>query len=249
MGAVTLTITDGVGHIELNRPEAANTVDMALASGLREAVAAAAADEGVRAVLLSGAGARFCTGGDIGSFVDAEDSRAYLHALAVEAGAAVAALEDLTKPVVVAVHGAVAGGGLGIMLGGDLVVAQEGTKFVFAYPSIGLTPDCGVSYLLPRALGQQRALAFALSGRPLSAQDAQAQGLVAEVVPDARARAQEAAQTLADGATGAYGDARRLLRSSWSRTREEMAADEATTLSTHGAGDEAQALFTRFLSR
>lgn len=246
---VTLTVTDGVGHIELNRPDASNTIDMALATGLREAVAAVAEDEAVRAVLLSGAGARFCSGGDIGSFVDAEDSQGYLHALAVEAGAAVAALEDLRKPVVVAVHGAVAGGGLGVMLGGDLVIAQEGTKLVFAYPAIGLTPDCGVSYLLPRAMGQQRALAFALSGRPLSAPDALAQGLVAEVVPDALGRARETAQALADVAAGAFGDARRLLRASWVRDRDETAADEARTLSKHGAGAEAQALFARFLGR
>lgn len=247
--AVTLTVADGVGHIQLNRPDAANTVDMPLATGLREAVASVAADDEVRAVLLSGAGARFCSGGDIGSFADEEDSQAYLHALAVEAGAAVAGLEDLHKPVVVAVHGAVAGGGLGIMLGGDLVIAQEGTKLVFAYPAIGLTPDCGVSYLLPRAMGQQRALAFALSGRPLSADEALAQGLVGEVAPDALARAEEAARALAAGAAGAFGDARRLLRTSWVRDREDMAADEATTLSTHGMGEEAQALFAKFLKR
>ena len=244
---VTLTVTDGVGHIQLNRPDAANTVNMPLATGVRQAVADVAADDAVRAVLLSGAGARFSTGGDIGSFTDAGDPQTYLHDLAVEAGLAVAALEDLDKPVVVAVHGAVAGGGLGFMLGGDLVVAQEGTKFVFAYPAIGLTPDCGVSYLLPRAVGQQRALAFALSGRPWSSEEALAHGLVGEVVPDALARASEAARALADGAAGAFGDARRLLRSSWSRARADMAADEATTLSTHGAGEEAQELFARFL--
>ncbi len=246
---VTLTVTDGVGHIQLNRPDAANTVNMPLATGVREAVAAVAADDAVGAVLLSGAGARFCTGGDIGSFTAADAPQAYLHDLAVEAGQAVAALEDLDKPVVVAVHGAVAGGGLGFMLGGDLVIAQEGTTFVFAYPAIGLTPDCGVSYLLPRAVGQQRALAFALSGRPWSADEALAHGLVGEVVPDALGRAREAARAIAGGAAGAFGDARRLLRSSWSRERADMAADEAATLSSHGSGAEAQALFAAFLGR
>lgn len=248
MAAVELTVTDGVGHIQLNRPEAANGIDMALATGLREAVAAAAADDTVRAVLLTGAGTRFCSGGDIGSFVD-EDDTTYLQRLADEAGAAVMALEDLHKPVVTAVQGAVAGGGLGIMLGGDAIIAQEGTKFVFAYPGIGLTPDCGVSYLLPRAMGQQRALAFALSGRPLSAQDALAQGLVTEVVEDAQARGLELATSLAQGAAGAFGDARRLLRASWTRDRATSAADEAATLSARGQGEEARALFAKFLGR
>ncbi|WP_114204221.1 enoyl-CoA hydratase/isomerase family protein [Janibacter anophelis] len=248
MTAVTYTVTDGIAHVELNRPEAANGIDMALATGLREAVEAARDDDAVRVVLLTGAGKRFCGGGDIAGFVDEEDP-SYLQRLAEEAGAAVIALEDLAKPVVVAVQGAVAGGGLGLMLGGDLVVAQEGTKFVFAYPAIGLTPDCGVSYLLPRAIGQQRALAFALSGQPLSAQDAQAQGLVAEVVEDAGARAREIATALAKGAAGAFGDSRRLLRASWTRDRATSAADEAQTLSSRGQGEEARALFAQFLGR
>ncbi|MGN7247333.1 enoyl-CoA hydratase/isomerase family protein [Janibacter anophelis] len=248
MTAVACTVTDGIAHIELNRPEAANGIDMALATGLREAVEAARDDDAVRVVLLTGAGKRFCGGGDIAGFVDEEDP-SYLQRLAEEAGAAVIALEDLAKPVVVAVQGAVAGGGLGLMLGGDLVVAQEGTKFVFAYPAIGLTPDCGVSYLLPRAIGQQRALAFALSGRPLSAQDAQAQGLVAEVVEDAGARAREIATALAKGAAGAFGDSRRLLRASWTRDRATSAADESQTLSSRGQGEEARALFAQFLGR
>lgn len=248
MTAVACTVTDGIAHIELNRPEAANGIDMALATGLREAVEAARDDDAVRVVLLTGAGKRFCGGGDIAGFVDEEDP-SYLQRLAEEAGAAVIALEDLAKPVVVAVQGAVAGGGLGLMLGGDLVVAQEGTKFVFAYPAIGLTPDCGVSYLLPRAIGQQRALAFALSGQPLSAQDAQAQGLVAEVVEDAGARAREIATALAKGAAGAFGDSRRLLRASWTRDRAASAADEARTLSAKGQGEEARALFDKFLGR
>lgn len=248
MAAVALTVADGVGHIELNRPEAANGIDMSLATGLREAVEAARDDDAVRVVLLTGAGKRFCGGGDIAGFVDEEDP-AYLQRLAEEAGAAVMGLEDLAKPVVTAVHGAVAGGGLGLMLGGDMIIAQEGTKFVFAYPSIGLTPDCGVSYLLPRAIGQQRALAFALSGRPMSAQDALTQGLVAEVVEDAVGRATEVAQTLAKGAAGAFGDSRRLLRSSWTRDRATSAADEAATLSRRGQGEEARALFAQFLGR
>lgn len=248
MAAVELTVTDGIGHIELNRPDASNTVDMALATGLREAVTAAAADDAVRTVLLSGAGPRFCSGGDIRSFVDADDPT-YLRRLADEAGAAVIALEDLDKPVVTAVQGAVAGGGLGIMLGGDVIVAEEGTKFVFAYPAIGLSPDCGVSYLLPRAMGQQRALAFALSGRPLAADEARAHGLVAEVVPDALVRARELAAGLAKGAPGAFGDSRRLLRDSWTRDRAASAEAEAATLSRRGQSEEAKALFAKFLGR
>ena len=96
---------------------------------------------------------------------------------------------------------------------------------------------------------RQRALAFALSGRPLSADDALAQGLVAEVVEDAVGRAREVATSMAKGASGAFGDSRRLLRSSWTRDRATSAADEAATLSRRGQGEEARALFAQFLGR
>lgn len=247
--AVTLTVADGVGHIQLNRPEAANTLDMPLASGLRAAATAVAEDDAVRAVLFTGAGARFCGGGDIAAIAGADDAGEYLHALAMEVDAAVQALESLAKPVVSAVHGAVAGGGLGLMLCGDAIVAQDGTKFVFAYPAIGLSPDCGTSRSLPRAMGQQRALAFALSGRPLSAEAALTQGLVTEVAANAQDRGLELATTLAKGASAALGDARRLLRAGWSGTREEVSAEEAATISSRVTTPEAQELLAAFLKR
>lgn len=95
-----------------------------------------------------------------------------MHELALLLDGVLRSLSSMTKPVVCAVHGAVAGAGLGVMLSCDLVVTDPGTKFVFAYPAIGLTPDCGVSYLLPRAIGSHRALGFALSGRPITSETA-----------------------------------------------------------------------------
>ena len=105
MAAVEYTVADGVAHIELNRPESANALDLALGVALREAAERAAEDEGVRAVVLSGAGKRFCGGGDIASFADSKDTAGDLYELAVAGDAAVAALEALAKPVAVAVHG------------------------------------------------------------------------------------------------------------------------------------------------
>lgn len=249
MSAVTYTVTDGIAHVELNRPDAANTIDMALAVELGEAAARAGQDESVGAVLLSGAGARFCGGGDISSFADAQDPPAFLGELAATADASVLALETLDKPVVAAVQGAVAGGGLGIMLAADVVIAAEGTKFVFAYPGIGLSPDCGSSISLPRAMGQHRALAFALRGAPMGADQAREQGLVAEVVADPLARAQELAAMWVAGASGAYGQTRRLLRAGSLRSREESGVDEAETIRMRAAEPETQALFDAFLGR
>ena len=125
-----------------------------------------------------------------------------------------------------------------------------GTKFVFAYPGIGLTPDCGVSYLLPRAIGSHRALRFALGGQPISrGRRAQEWGLVTEVAEDAPARARELVTGLAGAAAGALGDVRRLLRAGWELDREATGAEEARTISSRVSGAEAQALIARFVGR
>jgi 2-(1,2-epoxy-1,2-dihydrophenyl)acetyl-CoA isomerase len=246
---VTLEVTDGVAHLRLDRPDAANALDLSTARALRSLVADAADDLAVRAVLVTGSGRRFCAGGDVASFVAASDPSAYLHELATEADAAVRALAALEKPVVAAVHGAVAGAGLAVMLSCDLVVADPGTSFVFAYPGIGLTPDCGVSYLLPRAIGQQRALHFALSGRPATAAEALEWGMVTEVAEEPADRAFALAASLASGPAVALGQVRRLLRGGWEATRAEVGAEEARTISAMVRGEEAQRLIEAFVRR
>lgn len=246
---VSLRVAAGVGHLRLERPEAANSLDLPTARALRSAVEEAGADPAVRALLVSGAGSRFCAGGDVASFAAAADPAAYLHELASEADAAVRALSEVEKPVVAAVHGAVAGAGLAVMLSCDVVVADPATSFVFAYPAIGLTPDCGVSFLLPRAIGQQRALRFALSGRAATAAQALEWGLVTDLAPDPEVRAGELATAMADGPSGALGQVRRLLRAGWESSRVDVGAEEARTISEMARGEEAQALVRAFVRR
>lgn len=246
---VTYAVDDGVAHLELNRPDSANALDLPLARALRARVQEVATDDAVRAVLITGSGARFCAGGDVGSFVAAPDPAAYLRDLATEADAALQALAALDKPVVASVHGAVAGAGLALMLSCDLVVADPRTKFVFAYPGIGLTPDCGVSWLLPRAIGSHRALSFALSGQVLTAGTAQDWGLVTEVADDPVVRSRSLAGSFAAGPAQALGQTRRLLRASWEADRVTAGAEEARTISEMVGGDEARGLIARFLAR
>lgn len=245
---VDLTTADGVVHVRLNRPEAANTINMPMAAALGEAVERIALDGSIKVVLLSAAGSRFCAGGDIRTMAEADRKGEYIHDLAATADAAVQRLESLHKPVVAAVHGAVAGAGLGIMLAADVIIAAETTKFVYAYPAIGLTADCGASRSLPRALGLQRALAFALSGKPMSADQAVAQGLVTELADDPLARAREVAARWATGAPEAMGTARQLLRESADFTRKEMGRREATSMGERLETPEAHHLVTTFLS-
>lgn len=249
MARVEYDAADGVAHIRLNRPKASNAFDLDTTREFAAAVARSGEDTDVRAVIVSGAGSRFCAGGDVARFAAAEDQPAYIHQLAVELDAAFRDLSALEKPVVAAVQGAVAGAGLALMLSCDVVVATASTKFVFAYPGIGFTPDCGLSYLLPRAIGQQRALTFSLVGMPASASEALARGLVGEVAEDAEARATELVRTFAAGPTTALGQVRRLMRQGWETDRAETGLEEARTITEMVKGAEAQALINEFVSR
>lgn len=246
---VTLNITDGIAQLQLNRPAEANTINMPLAEALLGAATRLQAADDVRAVVLSGAGARFCGGGDIGAFMEAPDQQQFLSDLATAADTAVQVLESLPIPIVAAVHGAVAGGGLGIMLAADVVVAAGDTKFVFAYPDIGITPDCGASASLERAMGSHRALAFALSGAAIFADQAQAQGLVTEVAADPLARALQIAQSWSARAAGALGATRLLMRQNAQLPRAEVGQREAVSIGDRMMSAEAQRLVEQFFSR
>ena len=239
-------------RIVLDRPEAANTFDIPATLALREAIDRAEGEE-FSAVLLTGEGGRFCAGGDITSFLAAPEGErtASLHELATTLEAELRRLADLPKPVVAAVHGAVAGAGLAFLLSSDIVVAARSTKFVWAYAGVGLTPDCGVSYLLPRAVGLQRALDFAIGGAAITAETARDWGLVTRVAEDEEVQevAADLARTLAAGPTGSYGHAARLLRAAFEVDRDTHAADEAATITARITTPEAKALIERFLGR
>ncbi|PWU62266.1 enoyl-CoA hydratase [Micromonospora globispora] len=244
-------IADGVAEIELNRPDSSNAVDLPTARALDAAVADAAADPRVRAVLVTGAGRRFCAGGDLSAVLAAADPAAYLESLVAALDGALHRLRALEVPVVGAVQGAVAGAGLAVLLSCDVVVAAPSTKFVMAYSGVGLTPDCGVSWLLPRAIGQQRALDLALTGRVLSAPEAEQWGLVNEVARSdgAAVRARALAREMSAGSASALGQAKRLLRASWDTTPVEASADEAQTITRAITTAEAQDLIRAFSRR
>jgi len=211
--ATVLTSRDGaVAHIRFNRPAALNAIDLDLARSFRAACGALAQDPSVRAVVLSGQGRAFMAGGDLAALQQdpvplASDLIDHMHA-------AISILVALPAPVIASVHGAVAGGGLGLALACDLCIAAEGTRLSMAYPLIGTSPDCGTSWGLARTLGLRQALQFALLGQTLDAAHALRLGLVSQVVP-ADALEHEAASLaarLAAGPTAALGRTKRLLR-------------------------------------
>jgi len=245
---VTCVIENGLGLITLARPERSNALDLRAADAFMSAVEQTAADE-VRAVLVRGEGERFCAGGDVVSMAAASDPSSYLFELAGRLGEVLARLSALTKPVIAAVHGAVAGAGLAVLLSCDVVIAARETKFAMAYAGVGLTPDCGVSYLLPRAVGQQRALELAITGRALTAAEAYGWGMVTELAEDPEAayeRGLSLAREMAAAPSYALAQAKRLIRQSWTVTPAASLADEAKTISRAVREPTAQLLIEKF---
>ena len=246
MSSVTLRKSQGVGHLELNRPDAANALNLEMARLLVELVTSAGEDDDITAVLVTGAGARFCGGGDVVAMAAQSDPTAYVQELADTVDAALRQLSDLSKPVVCAVHGAVAGAGIAVMLSCDVIMAAPGTTFGMAYSKVGLTPDCGTSWLLPRAIGLQRALNLGLTGRALSAEEAADWGLVSEVVTEPAAAARRLAAEMAAGPAQALGQTRRLLRSSYTRDRAAAGVDESRTIASSVTTEFAQQALLKF---
>lgn len=246
---VDLAIREGIAHLTLTRPESANAFDLPTATAFGQAVDQIADSSDVRAVVLSGQGKRFCAGGDVASFDAADDPQAYIRELADVLDGAMQRFAALPVATVVAVQGAAAGAGLSVMLGADVIVAARSTKFVTAYASIGLTPDVGLSWLLPRAIGQVRALDLLLTGRVLDGPTALDWGLVTELTDDdPLVRAQEIAATIASGPAQALGQARRLVRNAWSTSRSEAGDDESRTIADRVGTEEAQELIGAFLA-
>ncbi|MEZ3159495.1 enoyl-CoA hydratase/isomerase family protein [Microbacterium sp. BWT-B31] len=215
--AVIRTTQNGVATITLNQPQSGNALTVELATALADASEAAGADADVAVIVLQGAGPRFCVGGDLRSIRDADDPEAYLRVLIGEAHRAILALHEVDKPVIVALQGAVAGGGLGLSLVADLAYADSSTRFTFAYPAVGLTVDCGSSWLLPRVVGARRALQMALTADSVGIEEAVRVGLVSEHAENdaPQSRAAEVAARLAAAAPGAAGVCRRLMRDGW----------------------------------
>jgi 2-(1,2-epoxy-1,2-dihydrophenyl)acetyl-CoA isomerase len=200
--------------ITLDRPQRANALDLATALQLRDAVGTI--DDGVGCVLLRGEGSAFCVGGDVRDFAVAPEPGKFLGELAEVVHGAVAGLAATPVPVVVAVHGWAAGAGMSLAACADLVLAGESARFRTAYTALGLSPDCGLTWTLPRLVGRARATDLLLTNRPVGAAEAAAIGLVARVVPDDAllAQAQALATELASGPTAAFGQIKRLLEAS-----------------------------------
>ncbi|MBN7793437.1 enoyl-CoA hydratase/isomerase family protein [Microbacterium esteraromaticum] len=236
---ILFTVDDGLARLTLNRPASLNAFDADLAMAWRDVTAEAVGRDDVRAILLDAAGRAFCAGGDVVAMATTMGSGADITSLAHVINEGILSLTQSAIPVVAAAHGTTAGGGLGILMCSDYAVVGASSKIGSLYANIGLTPDLSVSAQLARAVGERRALQLVLQDRLLSAEEAVEWGLVAEAVAAAdadaeadavRARAEQIARFWLAGAAGAYGQAKRLVRSQPSRSFAEQLAEEARSI-------------------
>jgi 2-(1,2-epoxy-1,2-dihydrophenyl)acetyl-CoA isomerase len=217
MASILASLETGVLTITLNRPDKLNAFNPEMHEQLRAALEQADAPE-VRAVLLTGAGRAFCAGQDL-STRKVSPGAAPID-LAVSLGSdynpLVRRLRELPKPVVCAVNGTAAGAGANIALACDLVIAARSASFVQAFSKIGLLPDSGGTWFLPRLVGSARAAGLALLGEKLSAEDAAAWGLIWKVVDDdaLASETKQIAKQLAEGPTSGYGLLKQALYAS-----------------------------------
>jgi 2-(1,2-epoxy-1,2-dihydrophenyl)acetyl-CoA isomerase len=215
------SIEDNVGTITLNRPQVLNALNLDMAQQLLSVLTQFSREDRVRAVVLKGAGRVFSSGGDIRAMLDGvregEDRAAYFRAPLAAFGEVTLALRRIRKPVLAAVHGAVAGVAFNLMLGCDLKIATETTRFTQAFIKIGLSPDGGGTWFLPRLVGYARASELTLLPIELSAATAQEWGLINWVVPeeDFVKRVKEVALELSKQPRDAMGRAKYLLNSAY----------------------------------
>jgi len=214
-------------RVEMNRPDRLNAFDIPSLLTLRKTLETAATDREVRAVLLTGAGRAFCAGGDVAA-MDEYRQRNQLpelfHSLTAEMELSVREIMGMPKPVVAALPGVAAGGGLSLALAADWRIASESAVLVPAFPALGAVPDGGLTYFLPHFLGIGLAQELLFTNARVPAARAKELGLVHEVVPLAElpGRAWARAEELAAGPTFAYGWTKRLLHSAFSESAESQ---------------------------
>jgi 2-(1,2-epoxy-1,2-dihydrophenyl)acetyl-CoA isomerase len=223
-----------VATITLNRPQALNALNRDLTLALRDCVYSAEQDSSTNCVVLRG-GEHFMAGGDLKWFKalsegkSAAANRAQFEGFIHEAHAVILGLRRMPKPVIASVRGAVAGFGMSLMMATDLAIAADNAYFTLAYTLIGVSPDGGSTFALPRIVGQKKAMEIALLGERFDAATAERLGLVNRVVPKEKLEEETAklAARLAQGPTAVYGRTKALLAGSLGASLESQLQREA----------------------
>ena len=176
--------SEAIGHITLNRPASFNSFNRQMAFDLQNVLAECAKDPEIRAIVITGEGKAFCAGQDLVEVTNPELHPGFKAILDEHYAPIIRAIRNLEKPVIAAVNGVAAGAGANIALACDIVLAKESASFIQAFSGIGLIPDSGGTFFLPRLVGFQKALALAMLGDRVFAKDAEQMGMIYKSVPD-----------------------------------------------------------------
>jgi 2-(1,2-epoxy-1,2-dihydrophenyl)acetyl-CoA isomerase len=225
---IKLEIEGSVLKITLNRPDKFNSFNREMALQLQEALDNAATNKAIRAVYLTGEGKAFCAGQDLSEAIDASGP-GIERIVREHYNPIIQKIRTLEKPVVCAVNGVAAGAGANIALACDIVIAGTSVAFIQAFSKIGLIPDSGGTFFLPRLIGFGKASALMMLGDKVSATDAEKMGMIYKVVDDAnlQTEAMTIAKTVSDMPTKAMGFTKRLLNESLENTLEKQLEYEA----------------------
>ena len=254
---ILLETAEGVARLTLNRPQSLNSLNRGLIDDIRAALRALARDENVRALIVTGAGRGFCAGADLagndfGDGVHRSIGEGVSHSMEIGYNPLVRELAGFAKPVICAVNGVAAGGGVGLALCGDIVVAAKSASFVQVFgPRLGLVPDMGCTWFLPQLLGRARSRALALFGDRLPAEKAAEWGLIWAAVDDDKlmSEATALAQRLAKGPALAFSEIKRALDVAPFNSLDEQLELERNLQRRLGDTDDFREGVTAFLSK
>ncbi|MCK0122813.1 enoyl-CoA hydratase-related protein [Gelidibacter sp. F2691] len=229
MNSILLEIKNGVAIITLNRPEVFNSFNREMAFKLHDVLDACESNDDVRAIVLTGNGKAFCAGQDLKEVTSPELNPGFKKILEEHYNPIITRLRSIKKPIIGAINGVAAGAGANIALACDIVVAHEKVSFIQAFSLIGLVPDSGGTFFLPRLIGFQKALALAILGDKISAEEAEKMGMIYKVLPleSFEEEVNQLASKLANMPTKALGMIKELFNNSMTNDLDAQLALES----------------------
>lgn len=250
---IRFDVADGAARLTLNRPDRLNSFTVQMHQETADALTRVETDPSVRVLLLTGAGRGFCAGQDLADRAVSPDRAAPDLGDSVERyyNPLIRRLTALPMPVICAVNGVAAGAGANIALACDLVLAARSARFIQSFANIGLIPDSGGSWVLPRLIGQARALGLALTGQPLPAEEAERWGMIWRCVEDDQLipEADALVARFAAGPTRGLAETKRLIRSTWSRSLDQELDLERDVMAALGASGDYREGVAAFLEK
>jgi 2-(1,2-epoxy-1,2-dihydrophenyl)acetyl-CoA isomerase len=241
---------DAVGKITLNRPEKYNSIVREMALSLYKTLENCESDDSIRCIFITGAGKAFCAGQDLKEAIDPQGPEIE-QIVREHYNPIIKRIREIEKPVIAAVNGVAAGAGANLALACDIVTANQSAKFIQAFSKIGLIPDSGGTYFLPRLIGLPKATAFMMTGEPVSSEKAEALGMIYAVYGDAefKSKTLELARFIAAMPTKGLGYTKRLLNQSFNHSLEDQLDLEAATQSLSAHADDHKEGIQAFLEK